>query len=273
LRPASGLLEAEWLPLMALEAMGWPPEAGPAGGPTPRPSLGSLLRGLRRKKDADELELLRRSMRAGEAGHRRARERVRPGISELEMYREIQSAALEALGSPALVYGDFRATHPSLPKAGGAPTGYRLREGDCFLCDFSVVVAGYRGDFTATLAVGAPSASLRELHSLCLTALSAGEQALKPGASGNEVYRSVAAAFAAAGRSEAFPHHAGHGIGLGHPEAPAFVPESGETLGPGEVVTLEPGIYVEGIGGVRIEHNYLVTPTGWERLTRHSLEL
>jgi Xaa-Pro aminopeptidase len=273
LRPASGLLEAEWLPLGALEAAGWPADANPFGGPTPRPSLGSLLRSLRRSKDADELELLRRSMRAGEAGHRRARERVRPGISELELYREIQSAALEELGSPALVYGDFRATRPGLPKAGGSPTGYRLREGDCFLCDFSVVVAGYRGDFTAALAVGAPTAGLRELHSLCQAALSAGEEALKPGAACREVYRAVAAVFAAAGRPGAFPHHAGHGIGLGHPEAPAFVPESEETLGPGEVVTLEPGIYVEGLGGIRIEHNYLITPAGCERLTRHSLEL
>ena len=273
LRPVSGLLEAEWLPVGALEAIGWPAEASPAGEPTPRLSLGSLLRSLRRRKDPDELELLRRSMRAGEAGQRRARELVRPGISELELYREIQSAALEELGTPALVYGDFRATHPSLPKAGGPPTDYRLREGDCFLCDFSVVVAGYRGDFTATLAVGAPTAGLRELHSLCLAALSSGEEALKPGAACCEVYRSVAAVFAAAGRPEAFPHHAGHGIGLGHPEAPAFVPESEETIGPGEVVTLEPGIYVEGIGGVRIEHNYLITATGSERLTRHGLEL
>ena len=273
LRPASGLLEAEWLPLGALEALGWPAAASPAAGPTPRPSLGSLLRDLRRRKDPDELELLRRSMRAGEAGHRRARELVRPGIGELELYREIQSAALEELGSPALVYGDFRATHPALPKAGGLPTDYRLREGDSFLCDFSVVVAGYRGDFTATLAVGAPTAAQRELHSLCRAALSSGEEALTPGAACREVYQAVAGVFAAAGRPEAFPHHAGHGIGLGHPEAPAFVPESEETLGSGDVVTLEPGIYVEGIGGVRIEHNYLVTPTGYERLTRHSLEL
>ena len=136
-----------------------------------------------------------------------------------------------------------------------------------------MVVAGYRGDFTATLAVGAPTESQRELHSLCLAALSAGEQALKPGASCRGVYQALAGVFAAAGRREAFPHHAGHGIGLSHPEAPAFVPESEETLDSGEVVTLEPGIYVEGIGGVRIEHNYLVTPGGYERLTRHSLEL
>jgi Xaa-Pro aminopeptidase len=83
----------------------------------------------------------------------------------------------------------------------------------------------------------------------------------------------VAAPFAAAGRPGLFPHHAGHGLGLGHPEAPAFVPESDEALSEGEVVTLEPGAYAEGVGGVRIEHNYLITRDGFERLTNHSLEL
>jgi Xaa-Pro aminopeptidase len=209
-------------------------------------------------------------MRAGEAGHHRARELVRPGISELELYREIQSAALEELGSPAVVYGDFRATHPALPKAGGpdrlpaarATATLRFLRGRGGLRRFHRHPGGQGAD-----------GGLRELHSLCRAALSSGEEALKPGAACREVYQAVAGVFAAAGRPEAFPHHAGHGIGLGHPEAPAFVPESEETLSSGEVVTLEPGIYVEGIGGVRIEHNYLVTPTGYERLTRHSLEL
>jgi Xaa-Pro aminopeptidase len=269
LRPASGLLETEWLPLGALEAIGWAPAAHTGN----RLSLGSLLRKLRRRKDLDELELLRRSIHAGEAGQRRARELVRPGISELQLYREIQSAVLEELGFPALVYGDFRASSPGLPNVGGPPTGYLLQEGDTFINDFSVVVSGYRGDFTATMAVGTPTRDQRELLELCRAALASGETALKPGAGAREVYRAVAEPFAAAGRPRIFPHHAGHGLGLGHPEAPAFVPDSDETLCSGEVVTLEPGAYVEGVGGIRIEHNYLISEDGYERLSHHSLEL
>jgi Xaa-Pro aminopeptidase len=297
--PDGGLVETEWLPVGALEAMGWEPKrgvrsarAGAGGGGPARSegaragaegrgaegaagetSLGSLLRELRRSKDSDELATLKDSIRAGEAGQRRGREVVRPGAGELEVYREVQSAALAELGMPAVVYGDFRANSPSLPNAGGPPTEYRLREADLLILDFSVVVGGYRGDFTSTIAVGEPTGGQRELLDLCRAALAAGEALLKPGAAAREVYRAVAAPFAAAGRAGIFPHHAGHGLGLGHPEAPAFVPESEETLSAGEVVTLEPGAYAEGVGGIRIEHNYLITGGGFERLTHHSLEL
>jgi len=269
LRPATGLLETEWLPIGALEAAG----QASAACTTDQISLGSLLRRLRRKKEPDEIELLRRAIRAGEAGQRRGRELVRPGISEFALYREIQSAALEELGFPAVVYGDFRAASPDRPTAGGPPTEYVLQEGDSFISDFSVVVSGYRGDFTATMAVGAPTKGHRRLLELCRAALASGEKTLNPGASARDVYRAVAAPFVAAGQPEIFPHHAGHGMGLGHPEAPAFVPISDEILDAGEVVTLEPGAYVEGIGGVRIEHNYLINRKGCERLSHHNVEL
>jgi Xaa-Pro aminopeptidase len=90
---------------------------------------------------------------------------------------------------------------------------------------------------------------------------------------GREVYAAVRDVFRAAGVADFFPHHAGHGIGLAHPEAPFLVRESDETLLAGDVVTLEPGLYADGIGGIRIEHNYLVTQTGFERLSRHEITL
>jgi len=271
LRPGRGRVEAEWLPVGALEAIGLPApgDSPPADGLT----LGTLLRDLRRRKDPDEIELVRRSIRAGEAGQCRARELVRPGISEFELFREIQSAALAELGFSAPLYGDFRATSPGRPGAGGPPTEHVLQAGDIFVCDFSVVVAGYRGDFTASIAAGTPTEGQRALFELCRAAMNAGEAALRPGVTGREVHEAVAAPFAAAGRAGAFPHHAGHGLGLGHPEAPSFVAKSDEVLRAGEVVTLEPGAYVQGIGGLRIEHNYRITDAGYERLTDHSLEL
>ena len=264
-----GLIESQWLPVGAYERIGQPaspPQAAPL-------TLGALLGKLRRRKDPDEMQLLARCMRAGEAGQRRGRELVRPGISELELYREVQSAAVQAAGQPVLVYGDFRAATAVLPRIGGPPTDYRLQAGDTFILDFSVVLAGYRSDFTATIAAGAPTAQQRELLELCQAALAAGEAALRPGALGGEVYRAVAQPFAAAGKPELFPHHAGHGLGLGHPEAPAFVPESQEVLDSAEVVTLEPGAYLPGVGGVRIEHNYRITDRGCERLTHHDTGL
>lgn len=265
LRLGRGLVESGWLPLEAWEVV-----SAAAAGPWSL-SLSALLRELRRVKEADELELMRRCIRAGEAGQRRGRRAAAAGVGEWELYREVQSAALAELGAPALVYGDFRAATPSLPRAGGPPTDYVLRPGDAFILDFSVVLAGYRCDLTSTVVAGEPGRELRELHALCLAALQAGEGELRAGARARRVYEAVRAPLA--GRPGLFPHHAGHGLGLGHPEAPAFVPESEEVLNAGEVVTLEPGAYLEGVGGVRLEHNYLITGDGCERLSRHETGL
>jgi Xaa-Pro aminopeptidase len=79
--------------------------------------------------------------------------------------------------------------------------------------------------------------------------------------------------FEKAGVADYFPHHAGHGLGLSHPEAPFFVRHADETVVAGDVVTLEPGLYVPDVGGIRIEHNYLITDTGYERLSNHTISL
>ena len=139
---------------------------------------------------------------------------------------------------------------------------------------FSVVLSGYRSDFTNTLVVGGhPSPEQTRLFSACLMAMAAGESTLKAGATCQTVYDAVRGSFESVGLANNFPHHAGHGLGLGHPEAPFIVRHSTETLLAGDVVTLEPGLYVDGIGGIRIEQNYLITATGYERLSNHTIAL
>lgn len=271
-----GLVEAEWLPLGAQEVLPLTPRnysVTQEAGTESLTDLGTLLRSLRRRKDPDELALLRECVRAGEAGHARLRKIMRPGLSELEIYLEVQHAALAAAGRPGLVYGDFRAANARHPKVGGLPVDYRLQEGDVFTLDYSVALDGYRADFTNALAVGPPSAGVRELFAICQAGMQAGEATLRAGARGADVHAAVMRPFREAGHSEAFPHHAGHGIGLAHPEAPILVPESSDVLVAGDVITLEPGAYVDGIGGMRIEHNYLITDSGYERLTNHVISL
>lgn len=269
LSPGRGLLEEEWVPVAALDALGERPQASSAS----RSLLGSTLGRLRRAKHPDELAILDRCLRSAEAGVSRARQAVRPGIDEHEVFREVQAAVLADLRAQAVVYGDFRASSAESPGPTGPPSDHVLREGETFILDLSVVVAGYRGDIAASIAVGRPTRGQEELLEICKEAMAAGEAVLRPGAPARDVYEAVQGAFARAGKPELFPHHAGHGLGLAHPEAPAFVPESDETLGVGDVVTLEPGAYVQGIGGVRIEHNYLITEQGCRCLSGHSLEL
>lgn len=223
---------------------------------------------LRRVKDADELALIRGAIQVVEAGHRAARALIRPGISEWDIYNAIQSACVQTAQEMVLPMGDY-VSGERAATGGGAPVGRILQAGDLMILDLFPWISGYRADFTATLSVdGTLNHAQAHLESAIHAALHAGEQQLKPGAVAGDVYRAVRAALAEHGLAENFPHHAGHGLGLDHPEAPYFVPNSEEVLLAGDVVALEPGAYLDDTGA-RIEHNYLITASGFERLTHH----
>jgi Xaa-Pro dipeptidase len=231
------------------------------------------LADMRRQKDPDEIALLRRCMRAAEAGHAWARANVQPGMTELDVYCGVNTACIKAAGHAVIVYGDF-AVSPGSARKGGPPTDRVLQPGDMMILDFSVVIAGYRSDFTNTLVVGKePTTEQQHLYDLCCQAMAAGEKELRAGRACLTVDAAVRDVFARAGMAAFFRHHAGHGLGLTHPEAPFFVPGADETLRAGDVVTLEPGLYVDGIGGIRIEHNYLITERGYEHLSNHTIAL
>ena len=235
--------------------------------------VAATLADLRRCKDPDEIALLNRCMQAAGAGFAWSRTGVQPGMTELDVYCEINRACAKAAGQAVIVYGDF-AVSPGPERRGGPPTDRVIQPGDMLILDYSVVIGGYRSDYTNTLVVGrAPTPDQQRLYDLCTAAMAAGEHELKAGASCLTVYRAVDGVFETAGMAEFFRHHAGHGLGLSHPEAPFFVKNATETLMAGDVVTLEPGLYVTGIGGIRIEHNYLITDTGYERLSHHDIVL
>jgi Xaa-Pro aminopeptidase len=231
------------------------------------------LAAMRRRKDPDEVALLRRCMRVTEAGHAWALANVQPGMTELDVYLGVSAACARTAGHAVVVYGDF-AVSPGPERRGGPPTDRVLQAGDMLILDYSVVIAGYRSDFTNTLVVGRqPTDDQRRLYELCVQALAAGERELRAGAACLTVYEAVRGVFDREGMGEYFPHHAGHGLGLSHPEAPYFVRQADETLLAGDVVTLEPGLYVPGVGGIRIEHNYFITEAGYERLSNHRIAL
>ncbi len=268
-QPAEGPRRTLLLPV--LEAFGGRVHDAP-GDPL-APKIHEVVAGMRRRKDPDEVAALQECMWATQAGHAWARTNVQPGMTELDVYAGVTKACNEAAGQWVLVYGDF-VVSDGPGRRTGPPTPRVLQPGELFLLDFSVVIQGYRSDFTNTIAIGGnPTPEQRRLSELCVSAMAAGERELRAGRPCQAVYDAVRGVFADAGVADAFPHHAGHGLGLGHPEPPFIVRNSTEEVVAGDVVTLEPGLYVDGVGGVRFEHNYLVTDTGFERLSDHVISL
>jgi Xaa-Pro aminopeptidase len=264
--------------LLSTAVLGFEPSSCPAAVaqwlPANRPEMQfhdvePVLRRLRRAKQPDELDLIGRSAQAAQAALAEARAQARAGMTELDLFRVVQSAAARAAGMPVEVYGDF-VSGPRCEHCGGPPSARRIGAGELILLDFSVVLHGYRADFCDTFACQAELTPRQsEIRAACLAAMGAGEQLLKAGTAACGVYAAVRDSLARDGLAEHFPHHAGHGVGLGHPEPPYFVPRSEETLLAGDVVTLEPGVYIEGALGMRFEHCYAITDGGFERLTHH----
>lgn len=237
------------------------------------PQVIGLISELRRAKDADEVELLRTCMKATDAGHAWGLANIKPGMTELEVYTGVTGAVYAALGHFTTVYGDFTVS-PGSKKRGGPPTPHTLEAGELFILDYSVIVQGYRSDFTNTICVGGkPTPDQQNLMDLSLAAMAAGAKELKAGVPCQRVYDAMRAVFAAKGMADHFTTHGGHGLGISHPEPPYIVRHSSETLVTGDVVTLEPGLYVDGVGGLRIEHNYWITERGAEQLSNHRIAL
>ncbi len=222
----------------------------------------------RRRKDSDELVCIRYAQDSALAGHEAGRREIRPGLSELELFSLMSTAMTEKAGQPVKLIGDIISGARTLNVSGG-PTDRIIGEDETVILDLSPVVGGYRADYTATIVLDPePDKKLLDLEKALHEAIEAGESLLRPGRTGRDVYWAVKNCLIKWGFSGRSEHHAGHGLGLGHPEAPFFVPESDEVLIVGDVVTLEPGFYAPGCAG-RIEHVYLITENEPERLSRH----
>jgi len=236
-------------------------------------NLDSAILKLRRTKETDEVTAIQRSLSAATAALVAAMTELRPGMTEFDAYRLVQRVAGETAGTHVLIYGDF-VSGPRCEKGGGPPAARAVEAGDLVLLDFSVVIDGYRGDFCNTFVCGGRAVPRqRELYDACVAAMQAGERKLRPGVPCRDVHETVRHSFAERRLAEYFPHHAGHGVGLGHPEAPFIVPESSETLAVGDVVTLEPGLYLPAVAGMRYERNYLITLSGHESLSDHPISI
>ena len=233
---------------------------------TPTRNVSSVFLELRRAKDEDELMLIRCAIRACEAAYAHAASIVQPGIREIDVFAEMQAAAVKELGEPIGELGnDFQAGTP-----GGPPRARAIERGELMPLDVSVTVRGYRCDLCRTFAVGGePTADQREAARLIENALEHVEQTAQIGSSCRQLYEDVRQQLDGKHGWQFF-HHLGHGIGLSPHEAPRLNRHWDESLAIGDVFTVEPGLYGEALrAGVRIEQNYWMSPDGLCRLSNY----
>jgi Xaa-Pro aminopeptidase len=234
---------------------------------------GGLVEDLRVIKTPAEVEAIRRAAAVAD----RALEALLPrlaGSTEAEWARALETAMREA-GADRLAFPTIVASGPrgSLPHA--QPTDRTILPGDLVTIDFGATVDGYNSDETVTVVVGTPrEARQREIFEIVRAAQAAGLAAVRPGVYASRVDEAARSVIRDAGYGPAFGHSTGHGVGLEVHEAPTLAgqPAVDRMLEPGMVVTVEPGIYLPGWGGVRLEDTVVVTETGYERLTRFPKE-
>lgn len=228
--------------------------------------LAPLVRRLRRTKSSVELDRLARACAITDAVTEEVMRGLRSGQSELAVAVGV-GAAIGARGA-TLAFETLVQSGPNSALPHHNPSGRRLEAGDLVLLDFGAAIEGYRADTTRMAVVGEPSARQLEIHGLVLEAHDAAIEAVRAGVTSGEVDAAARQIITAAGLGDRFFHRIGHGLGLEAHEDPSLDPRSATVLEPGMVFTIEPGIYIPGWGGVRIEDDVVVEATGCRVLTK-----
>lgn len=235
-------------------------------------SAGGTVEHLRMVKDEDEIAAIRRAQALTERVLAEVLPMVRPGVREVDLAVELEFR-MRRQGASAAAFDFIVASGPRSALPHGTASDRAIQPGDLVTFDIGCVVDGYCSDLTRTVVVGEPDARQREIYDLVLRAQEAGLAALQPGRTGREVDAAARDVIAAAGYGDNFGHSLGHGVGLEVHEGPRLSRRGDTVLEPGMVVTVEPGIYIPGWGGVRIEDLVVVRPGGYQNLTSMGKDL
>jgi Xaa-Pro aminopeptidase len=231
-----------------------------------------LVEKLRLIKDASEIKIVKDAASIADAAFSHIIEYIRPGLTErdvsneLEFFMRKQGAASSSF--EIIVASGYRSALPH-----GKASDKVIEKGEFVTLDFGAYYKGYCSDITRTVAIGNVSDELKAIYQVVYDAQMLGMKGIKPGMTGKEADALTRDHIASKGYGDYFGHSTGHGIGLDVHEGPALSVKSDTVLEPGMLVTVEPGIYVSGLGGVRIEDDALITEEGNESLTHSTKTL
>lgn len=226
----------------------------------------SFIQDLRKVKDKTEIELMRKAAKLTSIGMKVAAETIRAGIKEYEVAAEIEYE-MRKRGAGGTAFETIVASGLNSAFPHGGCSSRKIRQGDLVVVDIGATCEHYCSDMTRTFVAGKPTEKQLKIYNVVRTAQEAACKAVKTGAAASLVDGAARQIISKAGYGDNFVHRLGHGVGLEVHEAPTLGPYSPDVLATGNVVTVEPGVYIVGFGGVRVEDTVLVKPDSAEKLT------
>ncbi|GGA30775.1 Xaa-Pro dipeptidase [Psychrobacillus lasiicapitis] len=234
--------------------------------------LSGLVEKIRLIKTDEEISIIKAACRIADEAYEHIVTYIKPGMTELQVSNELEFF-MRKRGATSSSFDTIVASGVRSALPHGVASDKVIEVGDFVTLDFGAIYNGYISDTTRTVAVGEPSEQLKEIYQVVLDSQLLALEKVKPGMTGKEADAIARDYIASKGYGEAFGHSLGHGIGLEVHEGPGLSFRSDVVLEPGMVITIEPGIYLPNIGGVRIEDDALVTENGLEKLTHSTKEL
>ena len=230
--------------------------------------LSGIVESLRAVKDRAELARIETAASIADGALASVVPMLRPGTTESHLQQALDGA-IRSAGASGPAYDTIVASGPNAALPHATPTDRRLESGDLVIIDVGARVDGYRSDMTRTFVLGEPSDRAAAMLEAVERSQAAGAAAVAPGVEAGEIDSACRSVIDDAGMGDAFVHGTGHGVGLDIHELPRVASGSVATLEPGNVLTVEPGVYFPGFGGVRVEDLLVVTDSGCRPLTLH----
>ncbi len=231
-----------------------------------------MVEGLRVIKDIHELEIMEKAAEIADKAFEHIIKFIKPGMTEVEIGLEMEmfmkKAGASSLSFPSIVASGWRSSLPH-----GEATDKVIMEGEFLTLDYGCIYHGYCSDMTRTLVIGKPDDKMKEIYNTVLEAQLTAAKAFRPGVPAVEVDKAARDYITAKGYGQYFGHSLGHGVGMEIHEAPTVGYRNASLLKAGMVVTNEPGIYLPGFGGVRIEDMLVVTESGSRNLSKSTKEM